>query len=218
MKKTLILTAAFVCAAFTANAQLVTSWSGDVWSYAEQPNYATDLTIHAADGSSATLVSNVAPGSTNPSDPMAQLLDGVFYSHFSNPTLTGNIDTVLPGLQQIIVEISYAGNFRGTDFGLSFNGDPTIYAPVSRDTVALPDPIVTSIGEFDGDKQTAIWDIAGLGLDNPIDSIQFVLPVGMFVGLADITVTQVVPEPSTYALLAAAFGLAAVVVARRRRA
>lgn len=218
MKKTLILTAAFACAAFTANAALVSSWVGDVWSYAEQPNYATDLTIHAAGSAGGTLVSNVAPTSTNPEDPSAQLLNGVFYSFFASPTLTGNIDTILPDLQQIIVEITYAGGLQLADFGLSFNGDSTVYNPFSHETIALEEPVQTPIAAFDGYQYTAIWNIAALNLENPIDSIQFALPMGKHIGLVDITVTQVaVPEPSTYALIAGGFGLAAVVVARRRR-
>lgn len=220
MKKTLILAAAFTCAAFTANAALVTTWSGSVWSYDVQENYATDLTIHAANGSSATLVSNVAPGPSAPM-PHHHLLDGIFYTFASSPTLTGNISSILPGVQQIIVEITYSGNFTSAaNYGLSFNGDPTVYLPLAenRNTVTLPEKEQTPAGEFTAYTQTAVWNVADFNLNVPIDSIQFVLPLGSHVGLIDVTVTQVVPEPSTYALILGGLGLAGVVVARRRRA
>lgn len=224
MKKTLILTAAFACAAFTANAAvLVDSWGTDAFTAALNGDFSTTGNVATDNGGSGILYIATKAGLYGKEIPDPEneeetiFTGGYFYSGFSPMAPTNNlqflINDVLDGAKQITLEIIGAGAAISTDpllnFGSNLNLEARALDPVQGETVD------TEMGKQTLVTYTYIWDVSTFGgaADFTID-----FPLTVHNAIFEINLTQsTVPEPSTYALFAGAFGLAAVVVARRRR-
>lgn len=215
MKKTLILTAALVCAAFAVNAAtLVDNWSGSSWNAANQPDFV------AGSGILYSLPSSTAGTSLHVEGAYAGSLQGgnagdYFYTLFTKPLFTFSNDAGWEGVTQVKLEILYGGMAFDNNGMLSFEGQPA-YMADSFSRVAAEG--VENDFSDEAFLNTYIWDF-----QVPVDLKDFVLDFSTtanHVAIFDITLsveTSAVPEPSTYALIAGGLGLATVVAIRRRR-
>lgn len=218
MKKTLILTAALASAALTANAALFT----DTWS-TWTPEYQSVIDYNAGNGtlrSDASSNGGTSLGIQNgniyplesPGSPGYQgnaFTGTALYNSTALPTFTfTNTGTTWEGVTSLQLSIAYNSR-SNTDaiatlsYGSVVSGINGVEKPGANDA------------QFNVLEMVYTWNFA-----EAVDLSDFQITytaIGTRTGYESFTLTAV-PEPSTYALLAGAFGLAAVVVARRRRA
>lgn len=233
MRKTILCVAATLFgAAFGANAAnlAVDSWTNDAgaWQSANQPFFASEHRILANDRSGQGEDRYGAlQSSDGPSWLIHHLTGHSFYAGLSP------VDFVLTPKEAVagttVVRLSVLLNF-------GFHEKPTLTVTgVNGGTLALTSEVVEPSNAYLGDINNPdlndplpnVTDeplelyIFSWTLDHPLgaeDTFYLNFGINRHASLSSVILLQeAVPEPSTYALIAAACGLAAVVVGRRRR-
>lgn len=210
--------------------------TGHAWNRDNQPHYNRTEQIIMADDRSDPARFGMLKSSVGPGWLIDHLTGHSFYAGLTPVDFTLKPKDVMTGTQVIRLEVLLSFGFHGKptltvnrwsdEDGELIEGTPLERDPISvtpTDTY-LPDLNSTpALGTPPSDvvnKPLEMY-LFSWTLDHPLgdmDTFELNFGISSYASISSVMLMQeAIPEPSTYALLAGAFGLAAVLVARRRR-
>lgn len=190
----------------SANAQVqVETWSaaGGAWTAANQTGWTNGTGgVLNPDASADYGAELSATGATS-----GGIYSSYYYTSNSTPTFTLSTSNVLSGVQTISLSLTSNAVFSDGSVTLTF-GSQSVEVDSFSSTSA------GTIGGFAATLYTWTFDVSSLAPENSF-SLSWTTP-SAHTAYEPISMTQAVPEPSTYALIA--LGLGALLFVRSRRA
>lgn len=212
--------AALVLAAAAHSATRTDRWStaGGAWDDAYQTDWVSTQTLKpdASADFGATLHASARPSPSGLA-PTGGLYDTFYYTFFTAPAFTLSTNDILPGLDTLTFEFSYAAGLTSVDdigLVLDFNASHLGLVPASF-SIGPGETISTAFGDQTFTRYSFTWTVAELG---ETDRLSLVWTLGSHNAFNGVALTQSagspVPEPAAFAALA---GLAALGVGALRR-